>query len=320
MIIQLQSNQFLLNRKGEFMQTTYDVIVIGGSYAGMAGALQLARGRRNVLVIDAGIRRNRFASHSHGVLGQDGKSPSAIADEAKAQLLKYPTVTWIEGSVESAEKVGNLFTVITADNKTLSAKRLLLATGVSDHLPAISGLQDRWGKTVFHCPYCHGYELNQGNLGVLAISEASLHQALLIPDWGPTTLFTNNCFTPDELQRKQLAARNVQIETEVVSEIAGEQSIIVKLANGRLVELAGLFVASLTKPASPIAQDLGCELAESPVGFYVKTDELKQTSIPGVFACGDLGRAMGSVTFAIGDGAQAGFAVHRSLIFDGLPG
>ncbi|HEY0892937.1 MAG TPA: NAD(P)/FAD-dependent oxidoreductase [Cellvibrio sp.] len=297
----------------------FDVIVIGGSYAGMAGALQLARGRRKVAVIDAGIRRNRFAEHSHGVLGQDGKPPAQIAAEAKAQLLLYPNLNWIEGTVESAEKAGDLFTVITGDNKTLSAKRLLLATGVSDYLPAITGLQDRWGKTVFHCPYCHGYELNQGPLGVLAVSEASVHQSLLIPDWGPTTLFTNNCFTPNELQLKQLAARNVRIEIEPVSEIAGEQSAIVKLANGRLVELAGLFVASLTKPASPIAYDLGCELAESPVGFYVKTDEFKQTSIPGVFAAGDLGRAMGSVTFAIGDGAQAGFAVHRSLIFDGLP-
>ncbi|OZY87378.1 thioredoxin reductase [Cellvibrio mixtus] len=301
------------------MQTTYDVIVIGGSYAGMAGALQLARGRRTVAVIDAGIRRNRFAAHSHGLLGQDGKSPSTIADEAKAQLLKYPGVTWIDGSALAAEKTGDLFAVTTADHNTLRGKRLLLATGVSDHLPAITGLQDRWGSSVFHCPYCHGYELNQGPLGVLAVSEASIHQALLIPDWGPTTFFTNNCFTPTEIQRQQLAARQVRLETETVSEIAGEQSAIIKLANGRLIELAGLFVASLTKPASPIAYDLGCELAESPVGFYVKTDELKQTSIPGVFACGDLGRPMGSVTFAIGDGAQAGFAIHRSLIFDGLP-
>ncbi len=299
---------------------TFDVIVIGGSYAGMAGALQLARGRRQVAVIDAGIRRNRFAAHSHGLLGQDGKSPALIASEAKAQLLLYPNLSWIEGTVERAEKVGDLFQVTTRDQQILSAKCLLLATGVSDHLPAITGLQDRWGKTVFHCPYCHGYELNQGPLGVLAVSEASLHQALLIPDWGPTTLFTNNCFTPDELQLKQLAARHVRLETEAVTEITGEQAAVVKLANGRLVELAGLFVASLTKPASPIAQELGCELAESPVGFYVKTDDFKQTSIPGVFACGDLGRAMGSVTFAIGDGAQAGFAIHRSLIFEGLPG
>ncbi len=301
------------------MQIPYDVIVIGGSYAGMAGALQLARGRRNVAVIDAGVRRNRFTSHSHGVLGQDGKSPNAIAAEAKAQLLEYPTVTWLQDTVIAAEKAGDLFTVITADNKTLRAKRLLLATGVSDHLPAITGLQARWGQSVFHCPYCHGYELNQGHLGVLAIGEASIHQALMIPDWGPTTFFTNNCFTPNALQQKQLAARNVRIESETISEISGEQSVIVKLDNGRLIELTGLFVASLTKPASPIAQDLGCELAESPVGFYVKTDELKQTSVPGVFACGDVGRPMGSVTFAISDGAQAGFAVHRSLIFDGLP-
>lgn len=304
------------------MQTNYDVIVIGGSYAGMAAALQLARGRRKVLVIDGGVRRNRFASHSHGLLGQDGKSPSAIAEEAKAQLLEYPNLTWLQGIVDSAEKTGERFTVITSDNKTggnnsFIAKRLILATGVSDHLPAITGLQDRWGKTLFHCPYCHGYELDQGKLGVLAISEASFHQAMLIPDWGPTTLFTNNCFTPNAEQCAQLAARGVTIETETVSEIAGEQSIIVKLANGRLVELAGLFVASLTQPSNRIAQDLGCEIAESPIGFYIKTDEFKQTSVPGVFACGDLARPMGSVTFAIGDGAQAGFATHRSLIFEG---
>lgn len=296
------------------MQTTYDVIVIGGSYAGMAAALQLARGRRQVLVIDAGVRRNRFATFSHGLLGQDGKSPSAIAEEAKAQLLKYPNITWLQGLVDTAEKHGDSFSVVSS-NKSFSAKRLILATGVTDHLPAIPGLQDRWGISIFHCPYCHGYELNQGPLGVLAVSEASLHQAMLIPDWGPTTLFTNNCFTPDEAQREQLAARNVRIETETVSEIIGEQSAIIKLDNGRLVELAGLFVASLTQPSNRIAQDLGCEIAESPVGFYVKTDELKQTSVPGVFACGDLARPMGSVTFAIGDGAQAGFATHRSLIF-----
>lgn len=297
------------------MQTTYDAIVIGGSYAGMAAALQIARGRRDVLVIDAGVRRNRFAAFSHGLLGQDGKSPTAIADDAKTQLLEYPNVTWLQGSVDSAEKSGDLFTVITTDNKTLAARRLILASGVTDHLPAIPGLQDRWGKSVFHCPYCHGYELNQGPLGVLATSEASMHQAMLIPDWGPTTLFTNNCFTPDDSQREQLAARKVRIETEPVSEVAGEQSAIVKLANGRLIELAGLFVASLTQPSNRIAQDLGCEIAESPIGFYVKTDEFKQTTVPGVFACGDLARPAGSVTFAIGDGALAGFATHRSLIF-----
>ena len=296
---------------------SFDVIVIGGSYAGMAAALQLARGRRQVMVIDAGIRRNRFTDKSHGLLGHDGQSPAEIAREAKAQLLAYPNLAWREGLASAADKVGDTFSV-TTDNQTFTAKRLILATGVSDQLPAIPGFQERWGKSVFHCPYCHGYELNQGPLGVLATGEASMHQAMLIPDWGPTTLFTNNCFTPDETQRQQLAARHVQIETETVREVVGEQSAIVKLDNGRLVELAGLFVASLTQPASPIAQDLGCEIAESPVGFYIKTDEFKQTSVPGVFACGDLGRPMGSVTFAIGDGALAGFATHKSLIYEGI--
>lgn len=300
------------------MKNHYDVIVIGGSYAGMATALQLARGRRQVLVIDAGVRRNRFAETSHGLLGQDGKSPGLIASEAKAQLLLYPNVTWLEGSVDYAEKTGKHFAVITSGKETLSAQRLVLATGVSDQLPAISGLQERWGKSVFHCPYCYGYELNQGALGVLAVGEVSMHQAMLIPDWGPTTLFTNNCFNPTDIQLKQLTARNVSIETEAVTEVFGERAHI-RLASGRVLELAGLFVASLTTPASPIAKDLGCELAESPMGFYVKTDDFKQTTIPGVFACGDLARAAGSVTFAIGDGALAGFGAHRSLIFDDLP-
>src|SRR5690606_25006734 len=133
--------------------------------------------------------------------------------------------------------------------------------------------------------------LNQGKLGVLATSEASLHQALIIPDWGPTTLFTNNCFTPDETQRAQLAARGVNIEAESVIEIAGEHTVSNKLANGRLIELAGLFVASLTQPSNRIAQDLGCVIAEILVSFYVTTDELSQTSIPGVFACGHFGGA-----------------------------
>ncbi len=302
----------------------YDVIVIGGSYAGMAASLQLARARRQVLIIDAGQRRNRFADSSHGVLGQDGKSPSLIASEARAQLLNYPSVHWLESSVIGAAKAEpleeaaqNLFAVVVADGQRVLAKRLILATGVSDKLPAIPGLQAQWGKSVFHCPYCHGYELNQGSIGVIATGSASLHQALMLPDWGNTTLFTNRCFTPDETQLLQLAKRGVHIETKTIVEISGDP-LSIKLADGRALEFAGLFIASLTYPASSIAQELGCELAESPLGFYVKTDELKQTSVPGIFACGDLARPAGSVTFAIGDGALAGFATHRSLMFEGL--
>jgi hypothetical protein len=183
----------------------FDVIIVGGSYAGMAAALQLARGRRDVLVIDAGVRRNRFADTSHGVLGQDGKEPSDIVSTAKAQLTTYPNVSWVDGTVVSVGQSGDGFVVRTKEERSMTAKQLVLATGVRDELPEIPGLAERWGKFVFHCPYCHGYELDQGPLGVLATSEASMHQALLIPEWGPTTFFTNGVFEPDEAGALPLA-------------------------------------------------------------------------------------------------------------------
>ncbi|MEX2426144.1 MAG: NAD(P)/FAD-dependent oxidoreductase [Thermomicrobiaceae bacterium] len=299
--------------------TMFDAIIIGGSYAGMAAALQLARARRTVLVIDAGERRNRFAASSHGLLGQDGRSPAEIANEARAQLLKYPNVTWVEGAAIHVEKSGDEFIVHSDAGEVLNARRLVLATGVRDELPEIPGLAERWGKLVFHCPYCHGYELDNGPLGVLATGEMSMHQALLIPEWGPTTFFTNEVIDPDEDQVRQLEARNVSIKREPVSEITGTGTMAnVNLRDGRIYELAGLFVASTIKPASPAAEALGCELMETPLGTIIKTDEMKGTSVEGAFACGDLARAAGSITFAIADGAMAGMAVHRSQIFSDL--
>jgi thioredoxin reductase len=295
----------------------YDVIVVGGSYAGMAAALQLVRGRRNVTVLDAGQPRNRFASRAHGVLGQDGRAPSDIAANAKMQLLKYPNLAWRDGTAAFAEKTGEYFTVHTKQAEVLTARRLVLATGVSDELPEIPGLAERWGQSVFHCPYCHGYELDNGPLGVLATSEASLHQALLIPDWGQTTFFTNGVFEPDDDQLRLLQARAVTLERELVTEITGKQPAV-KLRDGRVIELAGLFIASRIKAASPLAEQLGCEFTDGPLGPYIKTDGTKETSVAGVFACGDAARAAGTVTFAIADGAQAGMAAHRSLIFGNL--
>ncbi len=292
----------------------YDVIIVGGSYAGMAAALQLARARRTVCVIDAGQRRNRFASASHGLLGQDGAAPSEIAGNAKAQLLRYPTVTWHDGTAIRAEKDEDSFTVHMEQEEAIVARRLVLATGVTDELPAIPGLSERWGQSVFHCPYCHGYELDRGPLGVLATGDASLHQALLIPEWGPTTFFTNGVFTPTDDQRKQLYARGVTLEQERVMAITGERATV-QLQDGRSVALAGLFLASKICAASPLAAQLGCAFADSPLGPYIQTDEAQETSVTGVFACGDAARAAGNVTFAIAGGAMAGISAHRSLIF-----
>ena len=297
----------------------YDVIIVGGSYAGMAAALQLVRARRSVAVLDAGQRRNRFATTAHGVLGQDGRAPSAIADDAKGQLLRYPTLTWRDVRAVSAEKTADHFTVQTAQGEILTASRLIVATGVIDELPEIAGLAERWGQSVFHCPYCHGYELDQGPLGVLATGAASMHQALLIPEWGQTTFFTNGVCAPDNDQLKQLHARGVTIESELVTAISGERAAI-NLRDGRVIELAGLFIASRVKAASPLAEQLGCEFAEGPLGPYIKTDATQNTSVAGVFACGDAARIAGNVTFAIADGALAGMAAHGSLILGELVG
>lgn len=289
-----------------------DVIIVGGSYAGMAAALQLVRARRSVLLIDADSRRNRFADSSHGFLTQDGNSPQAIAATAKAQLLAYPTVQWLEDSAISASKTQAGFQVNT-EQQSYQAKRLLLATGVTDQLPEIPGLAERWGKSIFHCPYCHGYELDQGPIGVLAASPLALHHALMLPDWGPTTLFTNECFEPDAEQKAQLLARGVVIEPGKVLQISGKADV--QLTTGKTLQMAGLFTQPTTTVNSPLAEQLGCQFEQGPMGAFIQTSASKETTVPGVFACGDNARMAGSVAIAIGDGSLAGAMAHQSLLF-----
>ncbi len=161
----------------------YDAVIVGGSFAGLSAALQLARARRQVIVIDAGRPRNRFAEHSHGVLAQDGLAGSDILATARAQVAAYPTATIVSGEVFSAHILDRKFAV-EANGEQIECKRLLLATGVVDMLPDIPGLSERWGKTVATCPFCHGYEIGGGSIGVLATGPLSVHHASLIADWG----------------------------------------------------------------------------------------------------------------------------------------
>nr|WP_314543934.1 NAD(P)/FAD-dependent oxidoreductase [uncultured Massilia sp.] len=294
----------------------YDVIVAGGSYAGMAAALQLVRARRKVLVIDAGRRRNRFARVSHGLLGQDGRSPDAIHAEARAQLGAYPDLSWREGRIAEAAGDADSFAVRTQGGAVFHGRRLILATGVSDRLPAVPGLAERWGDTVAACPYCHGYEFGLGRLGVLAAGELSLHHALLIPEWASSTvLFTNGVLEPTAEQLAQLAARKVTVERAAVEEVVDKASV--RLGDGRTVELDGLFIATRIEQ-DPLVGQLGCATAEGPMGPVIQTDDVKMTTVPGVFACGDAARMMASLSLAIGDGALAGIGAHRSLVFDGM--
>lgn len=296
----------------------FDVIILGGSYAGMSAALQLGRARRSVLVLDAGQRRNRFAAHAHGVLGQDGRPPEVIAAAGRADVVAYPSVTWRDTAATSARGEQDAFEVQAGDD-SFRARRLILATGVVDELPAIDGLRDRWGSTVFHCPYCHGYELNRGRLGVIATHPLALHSAALVTEWagpGQTTLFVNDAFEPDAAQLAEIDARRIQIERSRVVSIGGQApAVTVHLADGRVVEQDGLFVMTRTNPAGPFAAQLGCALDESPVGTFYRTDAMKETTVPGVFACGDTALPMGALTFAMADGVRAGISAHQSLVF-----
>lgn len=299
----------------EISASPFDVVVLGGSYAGLSATLQLARARRRVLVVDAGAPRNRRAVASHGFLGQDGRPPATIAADGRAQVLAYPTVTWTTGSAIHAAGEPDDFRIHLGDDSHVRARRLVLAMGVTDHLPAIPGLDERWGRSVFHCPYCHGYELHEGRIGVLAVGPPSLHHAMLLPDWGTVTLFTNGVLALDADQRAALVRRGVSVEETRVARIEATADVV--LADGRVVALDGLFTASRTTPAGTLADDLGCALDAGPLGTFIRTDMVKATTVPGVFACGDAARAAGSVALAVGDGAMAGMAAHQSLVFAG---
>lgn len=290
-----------------------DAIVVGGSFAGLSAALQLARARCQVVVIDSGLRRNRFARASHGFLGQDGRAPADIVADARAQLLAYPTVRWLAGEAASAEKLADGFAVATAAGEVLQARRLVLACGLVDELAPLEGLAERWGQSVFACPYCDGYELDMGRIGVLATGPMAMHQALMLPDWGTVTLFLNDAFMPDEAQQAALAARKVSVESGRVARLADHATVV--LDGGRHVVLDGLFTLGRTRMASALPAQLGCAFDEGPMGPFIRTGEMMDTTVPGVFACGDAARMFGNVALAVGSGALAGASAHRSLIF-----
>jgi thioredoxin reductase len=301
------------------MQTdSYEAIVVGGSWAGLSAAMQLARARRRVLVLDAGQPRNRFAQASHGFFGQDGRAPADILDTGRAQLLAYPTAEFRRDEAAHARADGEGFALSLASGATVRARRLVLATGVVDELPDVPGLRERWGATVLHCPYCHGYEVADGRLGVLATGAMSVHQALLLPDWSANvTLFTNDAVVPDEAQLAALAARGVRIEPRPVELLLGDAPALagVGLRDGTVVPLDALFTGSRTSMASPLAAQLGCAVDDGPFGPVLRTDDRKATSVPGVFAAGDAARVPHNASFASADGAMAGISAHQSLVF-----
>lgn len=301
----------------------HDAIIVGGSFAGLSAALQLARARRQVLVIDAGLPRNRFASESHGVLGHDGKPGSQVLAEARQQLLGYPTVQIFNGRVSRVDSGEAGFVVEAEDGmRWFTGRRLLLATGVADVLPEIPGLQERWGKTVVHCPYCHGYEIGGGAVGVLGTGPMSVHQAVLFADWGEVTLFTQGVVAVSPEEQASLAARKVRVEPSPIAELRGAAPALdgVLLRDGRQVAIKALLVGTQVRMASPLAAALGCAFDDSPFGPIVRIDAWGLTSVPGVYAGGDMARVPHSITFACAGGVAAGIGLHASLVMEDAHG
>lgn len=295
----------------------YDAIVVGGSYAGLSAAMQLGRANRSVCVLDTGAPRNRFAAASHGFFGQDGAPPLEMIANARAKVAAYSNVRFIDAEATEAAAQEDGFAVSLSGGEGLHARKLVLAFGLKDGLPDIPGVRERRGETVLHCPYCHGYEFLNRPLGVLSVMPLSSHQAALIPEWGPTTFFLNGGDTPDDETLALLSARKVTIEAALIVGLEGEAPDLagVRLADGRLIEIAALYLAPRTGFQSPLAEQLGCALEDGPFGPVIRTDAMKMTSVPGVYAAGDIARPMHNATLASADGVLAGGALHQALVF-----
>ena len=298
----------------------HDAIIIGGSFAGLSAAIHIARARRSVCVLDAGSPRNRFANTSHGFFGQDGSAPLPMIATARSQLQAYPTVRTLAGEASTARGVDGGFEVMLAGGETLTAAKLVLAFGISDELPNMPGISERWGKSVLHCPYCHGFEYGGGRMGVLQTMPMSAHQALLIADWGPTTLYLNGGDMPGADMQAKLTCRGVAIEPSPIAALQGDgvglSSLL--LDDGRASPIDALYIAPRTYLNSPIAEQLGCALDDGPFGPVIRTDAAKLTSVPSVFAAGDAARAPHNASWAAADGVTAGVSLHQSLVFGAL--
>lgn len=295
----------------------YDTIIVGGSFAGLSAALYLARARRSVLVLDTGSPRNRFASASHGFFAHDGADPKTMLATMRAQVAAYPTVNFVDEKAADAARDKDGFTVTLANGETVIGATLLMAFGVSDMLPELPGLAERWGQSVINCPYCHGYEFSGKQLGVLNVSPVSVHQATLIPEWGPTTYFLNGG-TIDPDASANLARRGVTIEPAPVDRLIGEGTGLsgVRLRDGHTQPLNALFVGAPWRLNSDMAKRLGCAIQVGPFGSpTVTVDEMKATDVAGVFAAGDITRMGHTITFACADGVMAALAIHRALAF-----
>jgi thioredoxin reductase len=293
----------------------FDVLIIGGSYAGLSAALALGRARRTVLVLDASRPRNRFTPHAHNLLLHDGDAPADLAARARQQVAAYPTVQLLDAQASAAQKrPDGSFEVVTEAHGTFVASRLLLATGLRDELPPVPGFAECWGKSVIHCPFCHGYEVADQPTGIWNNGGEVAHQVQLLLNWSrELTVFTNGPATFGADVRELLQAHAIELVETPVGELlhTSGQLTGVRLVNGVTRPLPVLYARLPWHQASELPQQLGCELTEQ---VLIRTNASYRTTVAGVYAAGDCCVAPPQLALAIAAGNLAGASLSRELI------
>ena len=300
----------------------YEVVVVGGGAAGLSGALTLGRARRSVLVIDAGHPRNAPAAQVHTYLAREGVPPSQLLAAGRTEVTGYGGEI-VEGEVVTAEPLdAGGFRVVLGDGTEVEADRLLVTTGLVDELPPVPGLAERWGRDVLHCPYCHGWEVRDQAIGVLATSPLAVHQALLWRQWSKNvTLFRHTAPEPSEEEYEQLAARDIAVvDTRVAAlEVTEDRLTGVRLDDGRVIPCQALTVASRLAARAGVLTGLGLrtteqEMAGHVIGSYVAADPTGATEVPGVWVAGNVTGLMEQVIGSAAAGVRAGAAINADLI------
>lgn len=295
-------------------EKNYDVIIVGGSYSGLSAAMALGRSLRKVLIIDGGEPCNRQTPHSHNFITHDGNTPKAIAMQAKEQVLKYDTVTFLQGIALSASKHEKGFNVTSATGDTFTARKLLFTTGIKDKMPPIDGFAECWGITAIHCPYCHGYEVRHEKTGIIANGDLGYEFTKLIDNWTKDlTLFTNGKSTLKPEQTEKLRLHNIPIiETEITAfEHTNGNLSQVHFKDGSTMSMKAVYSKLPFEQHCDIPVKLGCALDEQ---GYITVDNMYKTTVAGVYAAGDNTVPMRSVSLAIGSGGFAGAVINKELV------
>lgn len=306
------------------MDTKWDCVVVGGGAAGLSAALVLGRARRRTLLVDAGTQSNLPAHGIGGLLGHDGRPPAELYELGRRELSAYPSVEVRTGDVLSGERGDGLFVLRLGDGRIERARRVLLATGMEYRPPPLSGLAELWGRSAFHCPFCHGWEVRDQPLAVLSRGERAVHSALLLRLWSDdVVLLTDGPDDLDDAQRDRLTAAGVAIDERAVAELTGADGVLeaVVFADGSRLPRAGVLVATTLHQRSSLAEQLGAAPGEpTPIAHNpVHVDAFYRASAQGVFAAGDLVAQMPQVAAAVAAGSAAAAAVVQSLIEENFP-